>query len=161
MLVNLHFAFSLGVYPGKSQERINTANSILSHFYSYFLYVHICAHTQISTQMGSFNKNCAYVCCCPFSLYLLFPPFFSQPRTSVYNLVYILQYFLPFSCKPYTQVCTHTHPHMQIHFTLCLNPTVCFRLRLEKVTLLNLFSGLLFRSHLMKVLSGLGLSPLL
>lgn len=38
---------------------------------------------------------------------------------------------------------------------------MCFRLRLERVTLLNLFSVLLFRSHLMKVLSVMGLSSLL
>ena len=75
----------------------------------------------------------------PFPFFLEFPPFLSALSLQ-YNLVYILQCFSPFSCKPYAWLCMHIPTHRQIHFTLYLNPIVSFRLRLEKVTLLNLFS---------------------
>lgn len=89
-----------------------------------------------------------------FSLSALFIPTYTILCTS-------FKYFSPFSYKPYAQVRVRTHPYRQIHFTLCLNPKMCFGLRLDKVSLLNLSPGFLFRSYLMKFLSGFGLSPLI
>lgn len=74
-----------------------------------------------------------YFLCCPFPFPLSPIPFFlSQFCTYMYYLVYILHYFSPFSYKPYAWVCMQTHTNRQIYFTLYLNPTMCFRLWLEK-----------------------------